>query len=74
MKTLIEAILNKHEINVKDAKCSVRDAVLAEASDAKAELRMGKFGIYIKSGRKTLGKGIDEDQAWENAILNILDI
>ena len=72
MKTLMGAILNKLEIDKTDEKLSVRDAVLREYDDARVVLE--KTGVFIKSGGMTIGKGVNEDLAWENAILTILDV
>ena len=72
MKTLSEAVLNYHEIDKNDGKLTVKEAVLQECDDAKCIA--GVRGSRIVSGRRTYGKGITANVAWEDAILKILSI
>ena len=77
MRTLLEAILNKHEISIRDAKLSVKDVVVQECDDAQCvkTIKGIPYKWYkIKSGSKVLGTGSTIDNAWENAALKILSI
>jgi len=70
MKMLLDTILDIAEVNIEDAKKTVKEAVLQEDCDAKC-IKISK-GYSIKSGRKRLGKGPTEELAWEDAIIDIL--
>lgn len=69
MKTLLEAILNSLEICERDAKKTVKEIVLQEDDGAKAVKT--KSGYSIKAGCFTVGKGVTEEHAWEEAALSI---
>jgi len=70
MKTLLEAILNKFEVTLKDAKLTVKEAVLQEDDTAKC-VKISK-GYSIRSGNEVYGKGKTKEYAWENSALNLL--
>jgi deoxyribose-phosphate aldolase len=72
MRTLLEAILNRCEVTLEDAKLTVKEAVLQE--DDTAKCIKTSTGYSIRSGKTRYGKGKTEEFAWENAILNLLEI
>ena len=73
MRTLLEAILGKSEVLLEDAKrLTVKEAVLEEDSFARCIKTAN--GYSIRSGRARYGKGRTKDDAWENAILNLLSL
>ena len=72
MRTLMEAILNKSEVTLEDAKLTVKECVLQE--DDTAKCLKTSAGYSIRSGKRRYGRGKTEEIAWEKAILNILGL
>jgi hypothetical protein len=72
MRTLEEAILNRFEIGIGDAKMTVKAAVLQEMDDARCVDSVR--GPTIVSGRHTYGRGTTVNEAWENAALRVLGV
>jgi len=72
MRTLLEAILNKSEVTLESSRLSVKESVLEE--DSYAKCIKTATGYSIRSGRNRYGFGRTRDDAWEDAILNILEI